>query len=119
MENSQERYQSSWRRNEGEETEELIKVVYWNPPLRCERCIAFGHWSKQCKSLNKDGELKDKETNELDKVGEVGSNENEAHVVIGDGMHAMVSVVETDKEEVGSRERWVWYFRRSIEEING
>lgn len=35
--------------NEGEEIEELVKILYWNPPPRCNRCVAFGHWSRKCK----------------------------------------------------------------------
>lgn len=30
------------------EMEESIKVVYWNPPPRCVKCCAFGHWTRWC-----------------------------------------------------------------------
>lgn len=52
--------------DKGEETKEVIQVVYWNPPPRCERCLAFGHWLRQCKGSNGDGELKEMELNKVE-----------------------------------------------------
>lgn len=59
------------KNDEGEKMDEITKVVYWNPPSRCARCMAFGHWSMQCKGLNIDEESKEKEEDEVVNV-EVG-----------------------------------------------
>lgn len=39
--------------DEGEETEEFIRIVYWKPLPGCESCVSFGHWTGQCKVARK------------------------------------------------------------------
>lgn len=39
---------------EGEETEEQVRIWYHKPPPRCGRCSVFGHWTNVCKVLKRD-----------------------------------------------------------------
>lgn len=52
---------------------ELIPIVYWNPPLRCVRCVSFGHWKGQCKIVLEEPKLVrvDEGVKEQRRIGEV------------------------------------------------
>lgn len=47
---------------EGDDTEELIQMMYWNPRPWCDRCIAFRHCTWYCKREKNGGDEGGKET---------------------------------------------------------
>lgn len=78
---------------EGEETEELVQMVYWNPPPRCNQCVAFGHWTKQCRMDKAKGDGGEKEVS----IGQSGREESDLNKDGDQGANGLSKTREGDR----------------------